>query len=134
MIDRLVDKAIASLLKTIPGLQVHVGAEDIDPALEAPFCVVHSEITAMAGRKPIYSLTSRIEYNSIAGLDPMTQTEPAMTAIDNLISPGGDYSHNQAVSAAGLAFLGWEAIGRSNQEWGDRRKNVRELAVKAQPS
>jgi hypothetical protein len=134
MIDRLVDKAIASLLATIQGLKILVGAEDIEPALEVPFCVVYSEITAMTGRKPIYHLTTRLEYNSIAGLDAMAQTEPMMTSIDSLISPGGDYSANPAVSAAGLVYLAWEAIGRSSQEWGDRRKNIRELLVKAQPA
>jgi hypothetical protein len=134
MIDRIVDQAIASLLATIQGLKVLVGAEDIEPALQAPFCVVYSEITGMSGRTPIYALVTRVEYNSIAGFDTMSQTEADMTAIDNLIGPGGDYSTNPAVSAAGLAFLGWEAISRSTQEFGDRRKNVRELAVKAQPS
>jgi hypothetical protein len=134
MIDRLVDKAVASLLGTISGLVVHVGAEDIEPALEVPFCAVHSEITGMTGRKPIYAVLTRIEYNSVAGLDPMAQIDPTMTAIDNLISPGGDYSSNPAISAAGLIYLAWEAIARTTQEFGDRRKNVRELLVKAQPS
>ena len=134
MIDRFVDKAIASLLATIQGLKVLIGAEDIEPPLAVPFCVVYSDVEAMTGRKPIYHLLTRIEYNSIAGLDAMAQTEPAMTAIDNLISPGGDYSSNSAVSAAGLVYLAWEAIARSSQEFGDRRKNVRELLVQAQLS
>jgi hypothetical protein len=134
MIDRFVDKAIASLLATIQGLKVLVGAEDIEPALAVPFCVVYSDVTAMTGRTPIYHLLTRVEYNSIAGLDTMAQTEPMMTAIDNLISPGGDYSSNPAVSAAGLVYLAWEAIARSSQEFGDRRKNVRELLVQAQLS
>jgi len=134
MIDRLVDQAIVSLLATISGLKVFVGAEDIDPALQTPFCAVHSEVTGMSGRKPIYNLVTRIEYNSIAGLDPMSKTDPLMTQIDSLIGPGGNYSSTPGVSASGLLYLGWEAIGRSRQEWGDRRKNVRELAVKAQSS
>jgi len=134
MIDRLVDKAIASLLATIQGLKVFVGAEDIEPALAVPFCVVYSDITTMTGRTPIYSLTTHVEYNSIAGLDTMTQTESDMTAIDNLISPGGNYTTKPGVSATGLSYLAWEAVARSSQEWGDRRKNVRELLVKAQPS
>ena len=134
MIDRFVDKAIASLLETIQGLKVLVGAEDIEPALAVPFCVVYSDVAGMTGRKPIYHLVTRIEYNSVAGFDNMAQTEATMSAIDKLISPGGDYSSNPAVSAAGLVYLAWEAIGRSSQEFGDRRKNVRELLVKAQPS
>ena len=134
MIDRLVDKAIASLLGTIAGLKVLIGAEDIEPALTVPFCVVYSEITSMTGRKPIYAVLTRVEYNSVAGFDNMAQTEADMTAIDGLISPGGDYSSNPAVSAAGLVYLAWEAIARTTQEWGDRRKNVRELLVKAQTS
>jgi len=134
MIDRLVDQAIVSLLATISGLKVFAGAEDIDPALQTPFCAVHSEVTGMTGRKPIYNLVTRIEYNSIAGLDPMATTDPMMTQIDSLIGPGGNYSSTPGVSASGLVYLGWEAIGRSSQEWGDRRKNVRELAVKAQSS
>lgn len=134
MIDRLVDKAIASLLGTIQGLQVFVGAEDIEPALAVPFCVVYSDITAMSGRTPIYHLTTKVEYNSIAGLDPMTQTESDMTAIDALISPGGNFTTKPGVSTIGLSYLAWEAIGRTSQEWGDRRKNVRELQVKAQPT
>jgi len=134
MIDRLVDKAVASLLSTISGLKVLVGAEDIEPALETPFCVVHSDIQSMTGRTPVYSLLTRIEYNSIAGQDSMASTDPVMTSIDSLVGPGGDYSANPAVSAAGLAYLAWESIPRSSQEFGDRRKNIRELAVKAQPS
>lgn len=134
MIDRFVDKAIASLLETIQGLKVFVGAEDIEPALAVPFCVVYSDVSGMSGRKPVYHLISRIEYNSIAGLDAIAQTETVMSAIDALISPGGDYSSNPAVSAAGLQYLAWESIGRSSQEFGDRRKNVRELEVKAQLS
>ena len=134
MIDRLVDKAIVSLLATITGLKVYVGASDIEPALAVPFCAVYSEITAMTGRKPVYSLTTHIEYNSVAGLDAMTQTDADMTAIDNLISPGGNYSASPGVSATGLSYLAWEAIARTSQEWGDRRKNVRELLVKAQPT
>jgi len=134
MIDRFVDKAIASLLATIHGLEVFVGAEDIEPALSAPFCVVYSEVTGMSGRSPVYNLITRIEYNSIAGFDAMVQTEPIMTQIDSLISLGGDYSTNPAVSAAGLNYLAWEAILRTAQEFGDRRKNIRELEVKAQLS
>ena len=134
MIDRLVDKAIASLLGTVSGLKVLVGAEDIEPALETPFCVVHSEITGFSGRKPIYNLVSHIEYNSIAGQDAIAQTDSIMTAIDALIGPGGDYSANPAISTAGLSFLVWESIARSSQEYGDRRKNIRELQVKAQPT
>lgn len=134
MIDRIVDQAIVSLLETIQGLKVLVGAENIEPALQTPFCAVHSEITGMSGRKPIYSLTTRIEYNSIAGLDSMAQTDLVMNQIDSLIGPGGDYSATPGVSTAGLDFLGWEAVGRSSQEWGDRRKNIRELQVKAQLS
>src|ERR1700745_2131875 len=129
MIDRLVDKAIASLLGTVSGLKVLIGAEDIEPALETPFCVVHSEITGFSGRKPIYNLVSHVEYNSIAGQDAMTQTDSTMPAIDARIGPGGDYSHNPAVSAAGLSFLVWESIARSSQEYGDRRKNVRKFTV-----
>ena len=132
MIDRLVDQAIASLLATIAGLKVFAGAEDIDPALVAPFCVVYSDITAMSGRTPIYSLLSRIEYNSIAGLDTIANTQSIMTQIDSLISPGGNYSSTPGVSTSGLNYLAWEAVGRSSQEWGDRRKNLRELLVKAQ--
>ena len=131
MIDRIVDQAVASLLKTIAGLTVFVGAEDIEPALAVPFCVVYSDVTAMNGRKAIYHLMTRIEYNSIAGLDPMAQTDPMLTQIDNLIGPGGDYSATPGVSTAGLSYLGWEAVGRTTQEWGDRRKNTRELLVKA---
>lgn len=134
MIDRLVDKAVASLLGTISGLTVFVGAEDIEPELLTPFCVVHSEITGFSGRTPIYNLTTRIEYNSIAGQDPMTATDAVMTSIDGLIGPGADYTGNSAIVAAGLKFLVWEAIARSSQEFGDRRKNIRELLVKAQPS
>jgi hypothetical protein len=132
MIDRLVDKAIGTLLATVQGLKVLVGAEDIEPVLEAPFCVVSSEITGFSGRSPIYNLTTRIEYNSVAGLDAMAQTDPLMTEIDSLIGPGGDYSSNPAISAAGLSFLAWEGIARSSQQFGDRRKNTRELLVKAQ--
>lgn len=134
MIDRLVDKAVASLLGTIAGLKVLVGAEDIEPALETPFCVVHSDIQAITGREPIYSLVTRIEYNSIAGQDPIGSTDPVMTAIDSLIGPGGNYSAKPGVSAAGLLYLAWESIPRSSQEFGDRRKNIRELSVKAQLS
>lgn len=134
MIDRLVDKAIASLLGTISGLEVEIGAEDIEPALTTPFCVVHSEITGFSGRKPIYNLISHVEYNSIAGQDSMVQTDSMMTQIDGLMGPGGNYSSNPAVSAAGLSFLAWESINRSSQEYGDRRKNIRELLVKAQPT
>jgi hypothetical protein len=80
MIDRLVDQAIASLLGTISGLKVFVGAEDIEPPLQTPFCAVHSEV----------------------------------------------------ISAAGLKYLAWESINRSSQEYGDRRKNIREVLVRAQ--
>ena len=132
MIDRLVDQAIASLLGTISGLKVFVGAEDIEPPLQTPFCAVHSEVTAMSGREPVYHLTSFIEYNSIAGQDEISTVDSTMAAIDSLIGPGGDYSGNPGISATGLKYLAWESINRSSQEYGDRRKNIREVLVRAQ--
>jgi hypothetical protein len=132
MIDRLVDKAVASLLETISGLSVFVGAEDNEPQLQTPFCVVWSNVTAVSGREPVYSLETQIEYNSISGQDPIATTENIMSQIDALISPGGNYSGQAGIVTAGLKYLAWESLARSQESVGDRRKNMRALLVHAQ--
>lgn len=128
MIDRLVDQAIASLLERIPGLNVLVGVEDNYPVLQTPYCVVYSNINRFSGRKPIYELTTMIEYVTISGQDLAANVENVLTQIDQLISPGADYSGT--VTTTGLRSLLWEGINRSQQEVGDRRKNIRELLVR----
>lgn len=129
MIDRLVDQAIASLLEQIPGLKVSVGMEDNYPVLETPYCVVYSNITRFTGRKPIYELITLIEYVTISGQDLAANVENILSQIDRLISPGADYSGT--VTTTGLRSLLWESINRSQQEIGDRRRNTRELLVRA---
>jgi hypothetical protein len=130
-IDRTVDQAIASLLATVPGLVVVVGAEDNYPVLQTPYLVVYSQIQGFSGRVPIYRLLTTIEYQTISGQDMVTDVETVMGQIDVLIGPGGDHSSMPGVNAAGLRYLGWESIDRGLQDVGDRRKNIRELLLHA---
>ena len=131
MIDRTVDKAIASFLGTIPGVLVVVGAEDNYPPLQTPYLVVYSNIQGFSGRIPIYELLTTIEYQSISGQDLIANVENIMSQIDVLIGPGGNYSKLAGVTTIGLTYLAWESISRGVQDVGDRRKNIRELLVKA---
>ena len=133
MIDRTVDKAIASFLGTIPGLSVVVGAEDNYPVLETPYLVIYSNINGFTGRIPIYELLTTIEYQSISGQDLVANVENIMSQVDALIGPGGDHSATPGVNTSGLSYLAWESISRGVQDVGDRRKNIRELLVRAQP-
>jgi hypothetical protein len=131
MIDHTVDQAIASLLATIPGLVVVVGAEDNYPVLQTPYLVVYSQIQGFSGRTPIYRLLTTIEYQTISGQDMVSDVENVMSQVDALIGPGGDHSATPGVNAAGLRYLSWESIDRGLQDVGDRRKNIRELLVYA---
>jgi len=131
MIDHIVDLAIASLLATIPGLKVVVGMGDNYPILETPYLAVYSQIQGFSGRTPIYHLLTTIEYQTISGQDMVSDVETVMSQVDALIGPGGDHSATPGVSTVGLRYLGWESIDRGLQEPGDRRKNIRELLVRA---
>jgi hypothetical protein len=131
MIDHTVDQAIASLLATISGLKVVVGMADNYPVLETPYLAVYSQIQGFSGRIPIYELLTTIEYQTISGQDMVSDVENVMSQIDALIGPGGDRSATPGVNTAGLRYLAWESIDRGIQEPGDRRKNIRELLVRA---
>lgn len=130
MIENAVDQAIVSLLQRIPGLVVLAGMQDMEPPLTTPYCAVYSNIQRFQGRKPVYELLCTIEYQTISGQDPATSVENIMTQIDNLISV--QPSDLTGLATAPFAFLGWESIPRSEQNVGDRRKNIRELHVFAQ--
>lgn len=123
MIENLVDTAIASLLSTISGLKVVVGMEDNEPALTTPYCVVYSVVQTTEGTVVIYELLTVIEYNSISGQNEVADVETTMSAIDALLN-----SH-PALSDTGLQFIGWQGIDRTQQNVGDRRRNLRELKV-----
>lgn len=129
MIERYIDTAIANLLRTISGLQVYEGLQDNEPPLETPYCAVFSNVTEVTGRLPVYSLLTVIEYVTVSGQDIAANVIGVMTQIDKLIGPGADYTGT--VPTPGLNGCRWEAIGRSEQQVGDRRKVIRELAVKA---
>jgi hypothetical protein len=129
-IDKLVDQAIANALAgSISGLKVLIGMQDMEPVLETPYCAVFSVLNRFTGRTPIYELMTTIEYVSISGQDTVAEVSSAMTSIDTLISTGADLSGFNF--APGLRYLAWESINRSQQEVGDRRKNIRELLVRA---
>ena len=129
MIERYVDTAIANLLRTISGLQVYEGLQDNEPPLETPYCAVFSNVTEISGRLPVYGLLTTIEYVTVSGQDVATNVIDVMTQIDNLIGPGADYSGT--IQTPGLSGCRWQAIGRSEQQVGDRRIIIRELTVKA---
>jgi hypothetical protein len=136
VIEALVDKAIASLLSTIPGLNVVVGMEDNSPNLTAPDCVVFSSVQKADGRTPIYELLTTIEYVSISGPDEVADVETTVTAIDRLLTtpPTGSLLTSLAATCAALGLTGceWDRISRTQQDVGDRRRNIRELQVFAQ--
>jgi hypothetical protein len=129
MIELLVDKAIASLLATIDGLHVFVGFEDNEPVLETPYCVVHSVVQNADGRNPIYELVTTIEYTSISGQNGVAGVETTMTAIDTLLTTQPTSDMLAALITAGLGYLGWQNIPKTQQDVGDRRHNIRELKV-----
>lgn len=129
MIEHYVDSAIASLLAQIPGLNVVIGMEDNDPPLEAPYCVVYSAVEAATGRHSIYELLTRIEYESISGQDTVTADQTVLTAIDKALTIEPTPEVMALVTTTGLSYLAWEAIGKTLQDVGDRRRNVRELKV-----
>lgn len=132
-IDKLVDQAFVNALRanvTIAGFQVLIGMQDMEPPLQTPYCAVFSVINRFSGRNPIYELTTTIEYVSISGQDSVANVAEIMAAIDTFLNLGTDLSTGNF--ATGLRYLSWESITRSQQEVGDRRKNVRELVVYAQ--
>ena len=132
MIENAVDQAIVSLLQTIPGLDVLAGMQDNEPPLQTAYCAVHSNIQRFQGRTPVYELLTTIEYQSISGQDPVTQIENIMSQIDQVIATQPSNTVLAGLDTAPFLFLGWESIPRSEQNVGDRRKNVRELQVFAQ--
>jgi|SRR5215475_2367686 len=130
MIENAVDQAIVSLLKRVSGLVVLAGMQDNEPPLITPYCAVHSQIQRFAGRTPIYELLATIEYQSVSGQDAIANVESVMSSIDDLISV--QPTDTTGLATAPFAFLGWESIPRTEQDVGDRRKNIRELQVFAQ--
>ena len=130
MIENAVDQAIVSLLKRVPGLVVLAGMQDNEPPLTTPYCAVYSNIQRFQGRIPVYELLTTIEYQSVSGQDPIVSVQNIMSQIDNLLS--NQPSDLTGLVTAPFAYLGWESIPRTQQEVGDRRKNVRELQVFAQ--
>ena len=129
MIERYVDTAIANLLRTISGLQVFEGLQDNEPPLGTPYCAVFSNVVEITGRLPVYALLTTIEYVTVSGQDTAQNVIAIMTQIDKLIGPGANYTGT--IPTPGLNGCRWESIGRSEQQVGDRRKVIRELAVKA---
>lgn len=129
MIEHYVDAAIASLLAQIPGLSVVVGMEDNDPPLKTPYCVVYSAVESAQGRHAIYELLTRIEYESISGLDTVTAGDQILTAIDRALTIEPEPDVLAMVTTTGLSYLAWESIGKTLQDVGDRRRNVREIKV-----
>jgi hypothetical protein len=115
VIENLVDTAIASLFSTIAGLKVVVGIQDNEPALTTPYCAVYSTVQGFVGRNPIYELLTTIEYVSISGQDEAADVETVMSEIDTILS------------TSSLPTVLWESISRTQQDVGDRRRNVREL-------
>lgn len=134
MIDNLVDKTIALLLSTaIPGLTALAGMQDNDPPLAAPYCAVYSQVQGSVGRVPIYELLTTIEYVSISGVSEKADVSAIMTAIDTALSSVPAQSVIDAALAAGFVYgPAWQHVQKTNQEVGDRRRNVRELKVFAQ--
>jgi hypothetical protein len=115
MIEHLVDNVIATLLGSISGLKVVVGMQDNLPALETPYCVVYSSVQSVQGRIPIYELLTTVEYESISGQDMVSDVDTAITAIDAaLLTPPAE-------------LLMYPL--RTQQDIGDRRRNVREFKV-----
>jgi hypothetical protein len=134
MIDNLVDSTIALLLSaSIPGLTAVAGMQDNDPPLKAPYCAVYSQVQATVGRVPIYELLTTIEYVSVSGLDEKADVSGAMTAIDTALNSVPPQAVIDAALAAGFVYgPAWQHVQKTNQEVGDRRRNVRELKVFAQ--
>ena len=129
-IDKLVDQALANMLAgLITGLKVLIGMQEIEPVLETPYCAVFSVLNRFTGRTPIYELMTTIEYVTISGQDTVANVAQIMAQIDTLLNTGHDLS--DFGFAPGLNYLAWESINRSQQEVGDRRKNIRELLVRA---
>jgi len=130
MIENAVDQAIVSLLKRISGLVVLAGMQDNEPPLQTAWCAVYSHIERFQGRVPIYELLTTIEYQSISGQDPVSSVQNVMGQIDALLLT--QPSDLTGLAVAPFVFLGWESIPRTQQDVGDRRKNIRELSVFAQ--
>lgn len=134
MIENQVDKAFASLLSTIDGLTVVAGMED-NEGLTTPYCVVYSNVQDTLGKNAIYKLLTVIEYVSISGPNAVADVASAMTAIDAVLTTqatGALLTAQRATLAAlGLVDCQWEHIPKTQQEVGDRRRNLRELIVYA---
>jgi hypothetical protein len=115
MIENLVDSAVATMLSTIPGLVVVVGMQDNDPALVTPYCAVYSNVQNVEAKTPIFELLTTIEYVSISGQDTVTDVESVMTSIDS------------AMLTPPVTLKVWPL--RTQQDVGDRRRNIREYKV-----
>ena len=133
MIEDLTNIAIASLLTaSVPGLAVHVGVSDDE--LATPCAVVSSEIDSMIeSRNPFYKLLVKIEYISVSNKDTAANDVTTLTAIDDAITNQPPPEIMSQVQTAGLGFLAWFATPKSQNIAGDRRSNIRELNVTAQP-
>jgi hypothetical protein len=134
MIENAVDKTIALLLSTsIPGLTALAGMQDNDPPLAAPYCAVFSQVQGTVGRVPIYELLTTIEYVSVSGVSESADVAGVMTAIDLALTSAPPPAVEDAALAAGFVYgPAWQHVQKTNQEVGDRRRNVRELKVFAQ--
>jgi hypothetical protein len=130
VIENLVDKAIATLLGTIPGLVVVAGMQDNDPPLAAPYCAVYSVVQATVGRSAIYELLTTVEYVSISGVSEAADVAAAMTAIDTALTSTPPSGVMTAALAAGFVYgPAWHGFQKSQQDVGDRRRTLRELKV-----
>lgn len=134
MIESLVDNAIAALLRTISGLKAVAGMSDNTPELTTPFCVVYSNVQGFVGKTPVYELLTTIEYETIPGPDSVASVAAVMSSIDSILNTQPTSAVLAGLPLSGLTYLGWESIQRTQQEPGERRKNVRELKVFAQLS
>lgn len=135
MIENLVDTAIAALLKTISGLNVVIGMRDVTPELDTPFCVVWSRVEGFEGKTPVYNLLTTIEYETTPGpdsSDTVAAVVSVMSNIDSVLNTQPTPAVLATLPLAGLNYLAWKAVSRTQQEPGDRRINLRELQVFAQ--
>ena len=137
MIDNLVDNALATLLRAsltgIAGLSVVTGIQDNMPDLETPYLVIYSDIEKAEANKPVFTLKTIIEYVTLSGIEGQATIQTTMTAVDAALSNTPLPAIEAQVVTTGLRYLAWQAIERSQENVGDRRKNVRELTVFAEP-
>jgi hypothetical protein len=140
MIDNLVDAAVATLLKATLAssgyttVTVIEGIEDNMPDLVTPYLVTYSNVISHEGKTPVYKLNTKIDLVTLSGISEEVFVANVMSVVDATLNNQPSPAILAQINTTGLSLLWWQAIAKSTQEVGDRRRDVRELETIAQLS